>query len=133
MSFGKVKFAEPSPMWTFIKSRKGAKIEVDGFTLWYQVEKDPDEVDLSKRVSAGVRLLRTLALSSGKAFDEDAAKLFVEGDWKRGYVWWNGVKILEKSRTNNKLMVNEVNLAKAKEHGLNLDATEIEHKTNDSD
>eukprot|EP00404_Azadinium_spinosum_P021475 CAMPEP_0180624238 /NCGR_PEP_ID=MMETSP1037_2-20121125/36665_1 /TAXON_ID=632150 /ORGANISM="Azadinium spinosum, Strain 3D9" /LENGTH=291 /DNA_ID=CAMNT_0022644647 /DNA_START=66 /DNA_END=940 /DNA_ORIENTATION=- len=94
-SIGKLNFDSPSSMWEWIKSMKGKKIEHDGVSHWFCVEKSKTERDLARLVSRAMKILREALDKEGV---DTADKDILDADWNRGVVWVRGTKVLMRTR-----------------------------------
>ncbi|CAK0806125.1 unnamed protein product [Prorocentrum cordatum] len=117
----KVVFANNQKMWGFMKRWKGQKIPCPGVRndkLWHKVDQDPHEVELSRRVSCAVRILREFGIQTGLCTEESKQRTF-DGDWDRGQVVFRKnsterpVRLLHRSRTSDLLEVSTDALAAA--------------------
>ncbi|CAK0910846.1 unnamed protein product [Prorocentrum cordatum] len=117
----KVVFANNQKMWGFMKRWKGQKIPCPGARndkLWHKVDQEPHEVELSRRVSCAVRILREFGIQSGLCTEESKQRTF-DGDWDRGQVVFRKnsterpVRLLQRSRTSDMLEVSTDALAAA--------------------
>ncbi|CAK0800839.1 unnamed protein product, partial [Prorocentrum cordatum] len=117
----KVVFANNQKMWGFMKRWKGQKIPCPGARndkLWHKVDQEPHEVELSRRVSCAVRILREFGIQSGLCTEESKQRTF-DGDWDRGQVVFRKnsterpVRLLQRCRTSDMLEVSTDALAAA--------------------
>ncbi|CAK0848424.1 unnamed protein product [Prorocentrum cordatum] len=99
-------------MWNFMKAWKGRKIPCQGAKsdqLWHEVDQEPQEpheVELSRRVSYAVRLLRECGEAKNLCTADSKMKTF-DGDWDRGQVFFRRdgserpIRILQRSRATD--------------------------------
>mmetsp|Transcript_121221 Transcript_121221/g.338335 ORF Transcript_121221/g.338335 Transcript_121221/m.338335 type:complete len:326 (+) Transcript_121221:53-1030(+) len=106
----KIVFTTPSTMWAFMKRMAGKRMQVADTMLWHTVDKDPDELELARKVSYAVRTLREYAIGRALA-DTDNAKRVIDGDWDRGVVVYRKggaarpCMMLMRDRTSGKVQV----------------------------
>ncbi|CAK0805006.1 unnamed protein product, partial [Prorocentrum cordatum] len=117
----KVVFGSNRQMWNFMKAWKGRKIPCQGAKndqLWHKVDREPHEVELSRRVSYAVRLLRECGEAKNLCNADSKMKTF-DGDWGRGQVVFRRsggerpIRILQRSRTADLMEICTEPLAKA--------------------
>ena len=119
-SIGKLTFDSPSEMWEYIKTMKGKRIEVDDLQLWFTVEKSKEEMDVSKRVSKAVRLVRDILT---KTTHDPSDKDNLDADWNRGKVWVLGHRVVSKDPASGLLKVNTEAVEKT---GLELGGAQLQ-------
>jgi len=76
---------------------KGKKIEHDGVSHWFCVEKSKTERDLARLVSRAMKILREALDKEGV---DTADKDILDADWNRGVVWVRGTKVLMRNELN---------------------------------
>ncbi len=77
-SFGKMKFKTSDDMWKFIKGNK-IKQTFEDKDVYFSIDKTPEEISLSKKVSAGVKLLKDHYKENGTP-EQDLKKL-IDAEW----------------------------------------------------
>ncbi|CAK0858940.1 unnamed protein product, partial [Prorocentrum cordatum] len=117
----KVVFGSNRQMWNFMKAWKGRKIPCQGAKndqLWHKVDQEPREVELSRRVSYAVRLLREYGEAKNLCTADSKMKTF-DGDWDRGQVVFRRsgnerpIRILQRLRATDLMEICTEPLAKA--------------------
>ena len=84
---GKIDFVTSDDMWNFLKANKGIKFQFDGKDLFHKIDQTKEEVDLAKRTSKAVTLLKRF-LTESMTKSEGEAKQLIQGDWDRGVVFY---------------------------------------------
>lgn len=86
VSNGKIKFATPGAMWSFIRESRGAEIRHKEQRLWWTVEKSVKERNISKRISHALSAI-TEAVVERDIVPDDKKKAWVGADWGKGEIW----------------------------------------------